>query len=429
MISKKLIVGFLTFVFVFMTAIQSPTTASAEEGKQKFTVSVDNVAHFAYTDSGVFNTPTGSGGPGPLLPGQRYEWRFNAHPGERLSFATMFVQSNDWFFAPDEMGIPLFNAGGSQASGDVTHYVKLWDAGTEGDQVPGEGADQAPRQSGADSGPADPTDQVRQVLTAGLPPVNELVRVTIDALGNGRFALRISNISGSSSFPTPLAPGVGVVHSAPAPLFINGAADWGLGLEALAEDGDPSSLSAVLQTRTGVNTPIAPIAWAVHQSANPLFAVGHRASAGLESLAEDGSPAALVASLGDSNSGAAVVGRGSSGPGPIFGPQGNYSFEIMAAPGDDLSLAFMFVQSNDWFYGVNRLPLFDAAGDPRSGDLTHYVTLYDAGTEVDQTPGFGSNQAPRQAGPNTGPGQGGVVSTANFAHSSGVVHVTVTAVE
>lgn len=429
MISRKLIIGFLAFVFVFLTAVQSPSAANAEEEKQKFIVSVDNVAHFAYTDSGVFNTPAGSGGAGPLLPGQSYEWRFNANAGDRLSFATMFVQSNDWFFAPDELGIPLFNASGSQIGGDVTHYVKLWDAGTEGDQVPGEGADQAPRQSGADSGPVDPTDQVRQVLTAALPPVNELVKVTIDALGNGRFGLKITNISGSSSFPTPLAPGVAVVHTAPAPLFINGTADWGYGLEALAEDGNPSGLFIVLDSRTGINTPIAPVAWTVHQGANPLFSVGHRASAGLESLAEDGSPAALVASLGDSNSGAAVVGRGAGGPGPIFGPHGNYSFEIMAAPGDDLSLAFMFVQSNDWFYGINRLPLFDAAGKARSGNVTHYVTLYDAGTEVDQTPGFGSNQAPRQAGPNTGPAQGGVVSAANFAHSSGVVHVTVTAVD
>jgi hypothetical protein len=47
--------------------------------------------------------------------------------------------------------------------------------------------------------------------------------------------------------------------------------------------------------------------------------------------------------------------------------------------------------------------------EPVEGNLTHVVQLYDAGTEVDQPIGFGSNQAPRQAGPNTGLAEGGVV--------------------
>jgi hypothetical protein len=37
-----------------------------------------------------------------------------------------------------------------------------------------------------------------------------------------------------------------------------------------------------------------------------------------------------------------------------------------------------------------------------SGDLTSRLHLWDAGTEVNQEPGFGASQAPRQMAPNTG---------------------------
>ncbi len=62
--------------------------------------------------SKVFNTPVGADGPGPLLPGQTYSFSFDAKPGYELSLATMFVQSNDWFYTTvsDTHGIGLFDA-------------------------------------------------------------------------------------------------------------------------------------------------------------------------------------------------------------------------------------------------------------------------------------------------------------------------------
>jgi hypothetical protein len=396
-------------------------------GTQRFVVSVDNVSDFKFHDSGVFNTPVGAGDPGPLLPGGAYEWTFHAMPGDRVSFATMLVQSNDWFFAPAEPGIPLYQDG-SKMTGDVTEYVALWDAGTEGDGIPGEGPYQAPRQPGPDSGPDDPNENVRQVLTDLIPATHELVRVTLQDAGSHAFTLRIENVSGHSDFATPLAPGVGVVHTAPAPLFINGEPDFGMGLEGLAEDGAAGGLAEALAIHTGVNTPLAPVAYTVHTSANPIFTPGRSASAGLEVLAEDGSPAELVPQL-PGDAGAAAVGRGASGPGPIFPPDGNYSFEITAGPGDHLSLVLMLVQSNDWFYALQNQPLFDAAGDPIEGNFTHVVALYDAGTEVDEPIGFGANQAPRQAGPDTGPAEGGVVNRVTqepYADASTVLHLTIT---
>jgi len=396
-------------------------------GTQRFAVSIDNVSDFMFHDSGAFNTPVGASGPGPLLPGRAYEWTFRAMPGDRLSFATMLVQSNDWFFAPAEPGIPLYQ-NGSKMTGDVTDYVKLWDAGTEGDGVPGKGPYQAPRQPGPDTGPADPMDHVRQVLTDLIPPTDELVKVTLHDAGAHTFKLRIENVSGGSDFATPLAPGVGVVHTAPAPLFINGQADFGMGLEGLAEDGAAGGLAAALAAHTGVNTPLAPVAYTVHTSPDPIFTPGQRASSGLEVLAEDGAPTKLVPMV-SGHAGAAAVGRGASGPGPIFPGDGNYSFEITASPGDHLSLATMLVQSNDWFYALRNQPLFDADGDPIRGNFTHVVELYDAGTEVDEPIGFGANQAPRQSGPNTGPSEGGTVQKVTqmpYADAAKVLHLTIT---
>jgi len=394
---------------------------------QRFAVSVDNVSSFMFHDSGAFNTPVGASGPGPLPPGGAYEWTFHAMPGDKLSFATMLVQSNDWFFAPAEPGIPLY-MGDSTMTGDVTEYVALWDAGTEGDGVPGEGPYQAPRQPGPDSGPDDPTNYVRQVLTDLIPPTDELVKVTLHDAGSHTFKLRIENISDESDFATPLAPGVGVVHTAPAPLFINGAPDFGMGLEGLAEDGAAGGLAEALAAHTGVNTPLAPVAYTVHTAPNPIFTPGQKASSGLEVQAEDGAPTELVPML-PGDAGAAAVGRGASGPGPIFPPHGNYSFEIMAAPGDHLSLTTMLVQSNDWVYALSNQPLFDAVGNPIEGNFTHVVELYDAGTEVDEPIGFGANQAPRQAALDTGPAEGGVVHQVTqmpYADAANVLHLTIT---
>jgi hypothetical protein len=55
------------------------------------------------------------------------------------------------------------------------------------------------------------------------------------------------------------------------------------------------------------------------------------------------------------------------------------------------------------------LALFDAEGQPISGDRTTEVVLWDAGTEINETPGIGLNQLPRQATPNIGPDESGVL--------------------
>lgn len=132
--------------------------------------------------SGTFATPVGDAMPGPALPGKAYEFTFTAEPGQKLTFATMFGQSNDLFFAPDDRGITLFDSKGDVMSGDITSLIFLWDAGTEVNQEPGLGADQAPRQAAPNTGAAE-RKAVRLVHHVkdgfAYPKVSEVLRVSV----------------------------------------------------------------------------------------------------------------------------------------------------------------------------------------------------------------------------------------------------------
>jgi hypothetical protein len=79
-------------------------------------------------------------------------------------------------------------------------------------------------------------------------------------------------------------------------------------------------------------------------------------------------------------------------------PGATVTFTIEAAPDQRLSLASMFAQSNDTFLAARGgvLPLFDAGGALVVGDVTASFSLFDAGSEVNEEPGIGATQAPRQ---------------------------------
>jgi hypothetical protein len=136
-------------------------------------------AHSDVLSSGTFLVPVGDVEPGPLLPGKVFEWTITAEPGAKLSFATMFAQSNDLFYAPDEDGIALFDSDGKPIGGDITTQLLLWDAGTEVNQEPGIGKDQAPRQPAPNTG-ANENGTVRRVDDGfTYPRVSDVIRVTI----------------------------------------------------------------------------------------------------------------------------------------------------------------------------------------------------------------------------------------------------------
>lgn len=205
------------------------------------------------------------------------------------------------------------------------------------------------------------------------------------------FTIRIENVSTANTLMTsqgtklaiPLSPGVWAVHAQDGPLFNEGRLDRGKGLEALAEDGNPALLAAALQGQPG------------------------------------------IVSSGLFNTPAGATAPGALGPGQA------YEFTVTAKPGMRLSLATMFVQSNDLFYapGERGLPLFDVSGKPIQGDVTNRIQLWDAGTEKNQEPGLGPDQAPRQPGPNIGTSESNPVGPVNdgftYPDVSAVIRVTI----
>ena len=129
--------------------------AQAEDGNPAMLISSFELMHHAASLHGIFNTPVSAMGPGPIGPGAAYEFNFAASPKMKLHMVFMFGQSNDLFYAPDANGIALFDNTGNAISGDVTEQLILWDAGTEVNEEPGIGPNQAPRQGKANTGAAE----------------------------------------------------------------------------------------------------------------------------------------------------------------------------------------------------------------------------------------------------------------------------------
>jgi hypothetical protein len=182
---------------------------------------------------------------------------------------------------------------------------------------------------------------------------------------------------------------------------------------------DNISQGEALKLSNGKTAPFvsAPVLWTVATgSANPIFVGGQPdAGKGLETLAETGNPGPLARSLAGTN-GIVALGADDKPVGSLLGgpipPGKGYEFELEAAPGQTLSMAWMFGQSNDLFYSNDRpIALFDPAGKPVQGDMTAQLALWDAGTEVNEEPGLGPNQGPRQKAE-----QAGVAEQQSVAH-------------
>ncbi len=149
--------------------------AIAEDGETAMTVAA-LATNANVSESGAF---MGSGG--AIVPGDNATFTIEAVPGDLLQIATMFVQSNDWFYAFGGGGLALFN-GDTPISGDVTSSIMLYDAGTEEDTAPGEGPDQKLAQGDEiNVGPDDDNTAIRLASEDGftIPANNTVIKVTI----------------------------------------------------------------------------------------------------------------------------------------------------------------------------------------------------------------------------------------------------------
>ena len=155
----------------------------AEDGDPSGLVGSLVSMHHSSNLHGVFNTPVGAMGAGPIRPGDSYEFTVTAAPGMKLFMTQMFGQSNDWFYAPGANGIALFDSKGMAVSGDITDQLYLWDAGTEKDEEIGIGPNQGPRQKGPNTG-EDEHGVVHRVKDARWAGRNtEFFRITITPEG------------------------------------------------------------------------------------------------------------------------------------------------------------------------------------------------------------------------------------------------------
>ncbi len=192
----------------------------------------------------------------------------------------------------------------------------------------------------------------------------------------------IFTASNGTKWSLAFSPGTAVIHTDGAPIFSSSKKDRGQGLEAQAEDGDPSKLAKALTGKKGI-----------------------------KSVALYNTPV------------------GANGAGPIT-PGAAYEVSVSAMPGDKLSMTLMMGQSNDWFYapGEAGIELFKD-GKAISGDISSQLMLWNAGTEVDEEAGIGPNQGPRQKGANSGPAENGVVGKVldgkRYAEAAKVLRVTI----
>jgi hypothetical protein len=313
----------------------------------------------------------------------------------------MVGQTNDTFLAVGPGGVALFDEVGALRSeqdieDDIAAALTAWDAGTEANEVPGVGLNQAPRQAGPDTGP---DDAVFTTVQRYSDVTNDLAGASVGGLfsvtvveNTGDYTITITNVSDATAFPAFLAPTV----------------------------------------------------WAAHDDTVTLFDVGMPASPGLELLAEDGDPSGLLGDL------MGMAGVGMAGvadtplilgmPGPL--PPGD-SYALTVTPDNTnrfLSFAAMIVPSNDAFAAVQAVELLDAGGVPRAAaaveaDIAAALAAWDAGTEGDQAGAAGRDMAPSGA-PDSGPGNGtGLVREADadeiwsVPQAGGVIRVIVAPVE
>jgi len=134
-------------------------------------------------ESGIFYKPVGWETDGELWPGDVYEVRFSADPGDKLSLATMLMQSNDLIYGPKDGRLELFDSNGRPVRGDISAMFDLYDAGTEANEDPKFGPNVGLNQKGLNTGLPE-SEPVRLVDDGfAYPSAPQVLRITIEPAG------------------------------------------------------------------------------------------------------------------------------------------------------------------------------------------------------------------------------------------------------
>ena len=139
----------------------------AEDGSPDKLYDTLNEAYSA----GKFDAASDGYSDAAAAPGESFSIEISAKPGDKLSFASMLIQSNDYFIGTSDDGFELFR-GNEPITGAIE--TTIWDAGTEVDEPLGAGDNQPMQQVSPNTG----ADENGSVENSGLQG-GQFVKVTL----------------------------------------------------------------------------------------------------------------------------------------------------------------------------------------------------------------------------------------------------------
>lgn len=335
--------------------------ALAEDGDPSaFAMSLAN--HPMVDASEIFNNATGTPADGAepaagfARPGQAFEFTVSTNARRPyLSFASMLTESNDLFFSPGAGGIKLFDDQDRPLPvQDISSSIELWDLGTEANESPGSGRNQAPRQNNIGDGNPEGVVHLFNYSTRSLPLAMDILEISAEKTGDNSLRFTVSNVS-----------------------------------------SDKGALA----------TSLSPVFWVSHSDAWTLFAEQSQASAGLARMVEDG----ILSDLESEHSAALGVGTARA-ESDKAGEGESYYFDVTTSMSQPL-LSFIIAinECNDAFIALppEGVRLLDDNGRLREADeiaaeINLRMIVWDAGTERNEPPGIGPTQVARQTGSNRG---------------------------
>lgn len=314
------------------------------------------------TSSGSFGTAVGMPADGSdpaagvALPGQAFEFTVSTNAlAPYLSFASMVAESNDLFLSPGSGGFRLFDDQGEPITAqEITTNVELWDLGTEANEAPGSGRNQAPRQANPGDGNPEGVVHPFDYSTRSLPLAVDILDVTAEKVADDTIRITVTNSS---------------------------------------------------QDKGAFGTNLSPVFWVSHSDAWSLFTEKMSASAGLARMVEDG----VLTDLETEHSSALGVGTARA-EADKAGPGESYSFDVSTSMQQAfLSFAIGLNECNDAFVALppEGIQLLDDEGRLRdatevASEINRRLVVWDAGSERNEPPGIGPTQVARQTTTNRG---------------------------
>jgi hypothetical protein len=366
--------GLLSMISVLALSSCSSDDDATQPVNNSAMITVENIIESkALTQFGTFQ----NAGSSPVLaPGQSASFTFYAGKGQAISFAAMYGNSNDLFFAPANPGIKLYQDNGTPVTGDVSSQIRLWDNGTRVNEPVGS--------SVTHPGVAEPvTKNVTEITLT--TPASQLLKAELTHEGGTKFTLKLTNTSGGTVNETPISEGIWAVSHisgttilkqdpiySPGKLSANGLLD-------LAETGKATPLSQYLTGITGSNSAFSPVLVVVYSgNENPIFKTGENdRGQGLKELSQQGNADVLAAFL-KTKSGVKEVYVLKDPATTVLQPRingangGKASQTITARKGDRIAFVSMYAQSNDWFIAsINN----GVDGSTR-GDISSIIGLF-----------------------------------------------------